>query len=55
MRGHRAHLPGRAAAGDDQKIGDAGFVSEIGDQNVLGLVGIERLDDRILERLGRGG
>src|SRR5579883_2754639 len=40
MRGHRANLARGTPAGDDE--------------NVLGLVGIERSYDRILERLGRG-
>ena len=55
MLGQRRDLALRAAGGDDHVIGDAGFAGEVDDDDVLGLVVVERLERERRAAPGRGG
>ena len=41
MIGQRSYVPGRAAGGDDHRVGKGGFPGEVQDEYVLGLVVLE--------------
>jgi len=55
MVGHGGDLPGRAARGKHQEIGDVGFSGEIDDDDVFTLVVIQRLFDQRAQRRGGVG